>query len=237
LFFIQGANNSTYNPQPGDSGKYLIFKVTPAAASGNSPGSTWTSAATGPATEDSTVTVFGSISSEEEVDEYTIRLNTSTDVTIDVESNEGSHEGWNNIGGLNFPTDLGFLDGEPTNGPGNDLLTSNIYFFTSGGAALDFRVGTELCNACSSCHFSGSKSQPTPGFPGCDAPNAFTTRNPKNPYLDMTALSAGDYFLAIGSQYLSETDAWSGTNNGPDISGWTDPGSGFNNYKITFIFN
>ncbi len=232
---ISGTDGLSFNPRPEDTGKFLIFKVTPAAANGNSPGLTCASTAIGPVTGDSTVLIFGSIFSMAEVDTYTIRLTDSTDVTIDVESSEKNHYGWNNIGGLNFPKDLGFPDGG-TNGSGNDQLTSNIYFFSSDGTALDFREGTALCYACSNCH-GGYKGQPTPGFPGCGAPDAFYTRNPLNPYMDLNALSAGDYVLAVGAQNLTETDAWLGTNSGSEISGWADPGSGFfNNYKITFSF-
>lgn len=32
-------------------------------------------------------------------------------------------------------------------------------------------------------------------------------------------LSAGDYVVAIGAQYLTEADAWSGTNNNANTSG------------------
>lgn len=234
---ISGANDLTYHPQTEDSGKFLIFKVTPAALTGNSPGLTCVSTAVGPVTNDAFVSVFGAIATSEAVDTYRIRFNATTNVTIDVESNESSHYGWNNYRDLNMPTDLGFPEGGPTNGPGNDLLTSNIYLFTSDGTVIDFQDGNELCSSCGSCHFSGQdKYQPTTGFPGCSAPNAFTTRNPFNPYLDMAMLPAGEYLFVIGSQYLSETDALFGTNS-EGSSGWADPGSGyFNNYKITFIF-
>ncbi len=234
--------NLNYNPQAEDSGKYLIFKVTPAAAIGNSPGLTCTTAI-GPVTEDLSVTVFGSISSIEEVDRYSIRLTAAADVTIDVESSEKNHYGWNNFMQLNLPEDLGLPDGISTNGPGNDRLTSNIFLFTSDGTARDSRVGTAPCNACSTCHYD-QYSSPIPGFPGCNTPNAFYTRNPFNPYMDITALSAGDYVLAIGAQPLTAADAWLGTNNSepdqnePDGPAWVEPGSGFfNNYKITFSFN
>ncbi|MBW1865897.1 MAG: hypothetical protein JRI64_09760 [Deltaproteobacteria bacterium] len=60
---ISGADGLTYHPQSGDSGKYLIFKVTPAAETGTSPGSTCASAATEQITADTTVAVFGSIGS------------------------------------------------------------------------------------------------------------------------------------------------------------------------------
>lgn len=235
---IPGADGLTYSPQSGDSGKYLIFKVTPAAATGNSPGSTCASAAAGPITTDTTLTVFASIDAAEEVDTYTIRLDTTTDASIDVESSELSHEGYysgcNARGCISIPEDLGFPDGGPTNGPGNDRLTSNIFVFTSGGTVVDYRDGTEDCG-CSSCHGYTDRS----GYPGCDAPNAFSARNPLNPYVGMSGLAAGDYVVAIGAQYLTETDAWSGTNNNSNISGWADTSGGtfYNNYKITFTFN
>lgn len=216
---IDGANGLTYNPQAVDSGKYLIFKVTPTAATGSSPGSTYASAATGPIT-DATVTVFGSINAADEVDKYTFRLDVVTDVIIDVQSSELSHEGYySGHGGLSIPDDLGFPDGGPTNGSGNDRLTSNIYVFTpdENGTVVDHRDGTEDCNTCSSCHGSYSSST---GYPGCDAPNAFSGRNPLNPYLNISTLSAGDYVVAIGALY------------------WADPINGYyNNYKITFTFN
>jgi len=228
---ISGADGLTYHPQLGDSGKYLIFKVTPAATAGNSPGSTCSSAATGPITADTTVTVFGSIDAEEEVDKYTIRLDATTDVTIDVLSKEGGNHSYNS-----FPTDLGFPDGGPNNGEGNDLLASNIYVFTSGGTVIDLREGTALCSACSNCHFSPPKNEPTPGFPGCNAPNAFSSRNPLNPYMAISGLSADEYVVAIGAQYLTEADAWSGTNNNANTSGWAAGSGIYNNYKITFTF-
>ncbi|MBW1865896.1 MAG: hypothetical protein JRI64_09755 [Deltaproteobacteria bacterium] len=168
------------------------------------------------------------------MDKYTIRLGATTDVTIDVLSKEGG-----GYDGYSFPTDLGFPDGGPTNGSGNDLLASNIYVFNSEEAVLYYRNGTKLCYSCEGCHHSPPKSDPTIGYPGCDAPSAFSGRNPLNPYVEMSGpgLSAGDYVVAIGAHYLNETDASSGTNNNSNISGWADPGSGFyNNYKITFTF-
>ena len=43
---------------------------------------------------------------------------------------------------------------------------------------------------------------------------------------------AGDYVLAIGSDGLTSTDAWSGLNNSPD--NWEQGAGIFHNYQITF---
>ena len=73
-----------------------------------------------------------------------------------------------------------------------------------------------------------------------DHPDTWNGRSPRNPYMDMPGLLAGDYVVAIGAQYSTEADALMGTNNNPDseIWGWADPSNGsYNNYKIIFTFN
>jgi hypothetical protein len=227
---IEGATGLTYHPQPADLGKHLIFKVTPASVGGDYTGSQCTTAAKGPVTEDTTVTVYGSIDSASKVDQYTIRLSTSSNVSINVLSYEGGYSAHGRTSGLSL------LEGDLTNGESNDYLLSNVFLFNSDSTLIDFRDGDTLCTRCSSCHGYGYKAEDTPGYPGCEAPGAFYTRSPRNPLMEVLGLDAGDYILAIGAQYLNSSDAWAGTNAGDDNWGYANPDFYFNNYKITFIF-
>jgi hypothetical protein len=234
---VYKADQATYD----HAGKYLIMQVTPKAVTGPSPGAPCISSAFGPFTDDNTVTVVGEIDIKEEVDQYSIHMASTGDLTIDVLSYEegGSHAS---------QPDLGF-----GNGSYNDLLKGNIYLFRqSNSTIVDSRDGTSICSSCSACHVGGYKDNPGPGYPGCDAPDAFTLRSPMNPYMgplnspSLISLSADDYTLLIGAQYLDQNDANNciidpqtcSNNGGANITGWNDPSGGsFNNYKIIFTFN
>jgi hypothetical protein len=89
--------------------------------------------------------------------------------------------------------------------------------------------GQTIC-ICSGCHFGGWKDNPGPGWPGCDASGIIGTYGINNPTLSVTGLAAGDYFVAIGAQYMSSAEAQSANNNSGDESGWS--GIANNNYKI-----
>ena len=118
----------------------------------------------------------------------------------------------------------------------NDLLVSNIFLFQLDGTLVGSKTGTAICNACSSCHWGPPKDSPGPGYPGCDAPGAFAGRSPFNPYLQVTGLSPGEYILAIGAQHLTEADAWAGSNQNLDRSGWA-AAPNFNNDQVTITVN
>jgi hypothetical protein len=171
-----------------------------------------------------TFTIYGSIDASTQVDHYYFQLTTPSDVTIDVASYEETASAWGHGSvDLNLP-----IPNNP-NGANNDKLLSNIYLFTAGGTLMGSVDGQTIC-ICSGCHFGGWKDNPGPGWPGCDASGIIGTYGINNPTLSVTGLAAGDYFVAIGAQYMSSAEAQSANNNSGDESGWS--GIANNNYKI-----
>jgi hypothetical protein len=207
---ITGATALTYTPVAGEVGKYLFFEVTPVAQTGNPQGAPSESSAVGPVTDTSVVKLYGTINQFSEVDRYDLYLTAGAMVTIDVESKEAP--------GFKGPRD--FFG----NGDSNDNLVTNVFVFDSGGIVEGFKD-------CSppGCPKAGC-------YPGCDAPNAFSGRSGKNPYMDINITATDNYFLAIGAAPLSSGDAWNGTNNG-DSSIYDATVLSKDKYRITFTFN
>jgi hypothetical protein len=184
--------------------------VTPVAQTGNPQGAPSESSAVGPVTDTSVVKLYGTINQFSEVDRYDLYLTAGAMVTIDVESKEAP--------GFKGPRD--FFG----NGDSNDNLVTNVFVFDSGGIVEGFKD-------CSppGCPKAGC-------YPGCDAPNAFSGRSGKNPYMDINITATDNYFLAIGAAPLSSGDAWNGTNNG-DSSIYDATVLSKDKYRITFTFN
>ncbi|MBU0730601.1 MAG: hypothetical protein KKA70_12755 [Proteobacteria bacterium] len=254
---ISGATSVTYYPTIGQAGSYIAFRVTPVASTGDTSGITEESSWVGPLTQ--TITVYGEITAPDDVDHWPFKLTQTTNIEINVESYEGwafgsfSHNDpqlcfechYNGYG----PDDLFFPAGGPTNGVNNDKLISNIVLLDaarSTAAEADTGYRKDWAEPCA---LMGGEL----GFPGCDHPEAFNTRSGLNPYLDISNMPAGMYFLAIGAQPLSVNDAWDGVNDGGGGSfghSWVaeadwnadnyDPQpapTDYKNYKITFTFN
>jgi hypothetical protein len=238
---IPGSTAKAYAPVPADVGKWLAFEVTPYYG-GSSYGTPVRSAWTGTVSSSSTALVFASLGSAAQVDTYTLRLQTAGTVTMNIES----YEAWNSSCSDFFcgschvvstpgPSDLGF-SGTGT-GCSNDKLITNAFLFTAPSGSLDTLVSAKTGTA--PCSGAGGAT----GYPGCDAPGAFSTRSGFNPYMSST-LSSGDYVLAVGSQGLSEADARNGTNTGgasyfissPDPEHWGYLMYYGSRYRITFTF-
>jgi len=171
-----------------------------------------------------TLTIIGSIDASTQVDHHYFQLTAPSDVTIDVASFEesGMAVGNHGPGNLDLPTPI------TDNGDSNDKLKSNIYLFRSDDTPIDSVDGRATCSNCSNCHFGGPpKNDPGPGWPGCDATGTTGTYGMNNPTLTVTSLAAGDYYVAIGAQFLSNADALN--DNNTDGSSWI---AGFNNYRI-----
>ena len=234
------STSTWYAPALADVGKWLSFEVTPSTG-GSTYGAPVRSQWTGTVSSSATVLFYASLSSAAQVDKYTLRLKTAGTVTMNIES----FEAWNSSCG-NFsctshhyastagPTDLGF--GGSGAGCSNDKLITNAFLFSapsnSVGSLVSARTGTAPCAG------AGGAT----GYPGCGAPGAFSTRSGFNPYMN-TALTLGDYVLAIGAQGLSESDARNGMNSGGSnyfSSGLDSAHVSYlqygSQYRITFTF-
>jgi hypothetical protein len=102
-----------------DVGKYLKFEVTPGAATGKTPGTPVKSAAVGPITR--TTKYNGEITSASDVDKWTIHLDSTSNVVIDVQAFEGCS---------NYKPIPSNFFGDTHN---DNLLVANFYLFTSAG--------------------------------------------------------------------------------------------------------
>ncbi len=171
-----------------------------------------------------TFTIYGSIDASTQVDHYYFQLSVLSDVTVDVASYEETASAFGHGG-----SDLTLPIPNNPNGANNDKLLGNIYLFTAGGALMGSVDGQTTC-VCSGCHFGGFKDNPGPGWPGCDASGIIGTYGINNPTLTVTDLAAGDYFVAIGAQYMSAAEAQSANNNSGDETGWS--GVANNYYKL-----
>lgn len=238
---IPAATSAVYGPVTADIGKWLAFEVTPYNG-GGSYGTPVRSAWTGPVTSSATVLVYASLGSKSQVDKYALRLASAGTVSINIES----YEAWNSTcssfscGGCHSYSQPGPVDFSFTGssvGCSNDKLITNAFLFTSTSGSLGSLVSAKTGTA--PCAAAGGAT----GFPGCDAPGAFTTRSGFNPFI-RSAVAAGDYVLAVGAQGLSESDARGGT-NASGISYFTSSGDpehgGYmtyygSQYRVTFTF-
>jgi hypothetical protein len=235
---ITGATGNTYAPAGSDLGKYLSVVVIPQQLP-----VPLVSTRLGPATADTSVTVYSRIDGSTEVESYRFQVTgtANNDVIVDVESYESAYYGYHyhrytDISGMGCwdpdetygchpagagASDLDLPDGINSNGTRNDRMTSNIYLLDSSDAMVDQR----------NCDTTACYGTAWACFPGCDAPDAFTDlRSPYNPYISNT-LAAGEYVLKLGAGPLSLSEAQAGSND----SGGTYLSSGL--YKITFTFN
>ncbi len=227
---ISGETTTLYQPGAADIGKYVAFEAKPLVAD------ILRSDYEGPVDGSSTITIFGTIDAQTEVDEFTFRLDSSGTVIMNVLSVEHNdwlyyyHAKWGmgypDCGGchdMGGPSDLGFPEGGPSNGSSNDDLVTNLFIFNTSGVFVDSRTGVT---------------------PGSTAPGAWTNspapgHNGRNPYISNT-LTPDDYVVKIGAALLSRADALSGTNtDGYYATNDADAYSAaqnLNNYKIEFTF-
>ncbi len=237
---ITGASSTTYQPTASDVDRCILFEVTPDAVSGTPDRSSWTSPVSNAAT------INSDFATQQEVDSYTFRLTNPTNtVTIDVESYEaadysgcghGGHFSCFNCHGSSEPGPTDFF----SNGCSNDQLVTNIYLYRIDNGSLGTIEASK--DGLSPCAAAGGAT----GYPGCDDPDAFSTRNGRNPRILNQSLTQGDYILFIGAQNLSVTDAqnaFTNSNSNSDGSSFftTATGDGFTSYgsryRITFSFN
>lgn len=210
---ITGATGKSLQPTVTETGKYLLFEVTPDTVGGMADRSAWL----GPVTDATTVTFVSTLDSPSQVDQFHFILPATTSATFDILSWEPQPGG----GTFTSPDFFG-------NGNNNDYLVCNIYLFQAGGTPVFERAGANPFYDWSSRFNGRSRRNPYVSMPG--SLDTITGGGATLP-----ALPAGEYVFAIGANMLSQTDAWNGSNQ--DGATWNDLRYDFSTTPETLIPN
>ncbi|UCG77294.1 MAG: cytochrome c3 family protein [Nitrospirota bacterium] len=203
---IVGANSATYFTSGTDNNKFITVGIT-------SNGTTSMCKPVVPDNISNSITVYGDISSEDEIDVISLQLTSPAGMIADLVSYEPgspwkSHQGspCAFCHGSNYygPQELLFRDygSGSSNGPGNDKLISNIILLDSSNNLVDIRDGIGSC-AVFDPNDNGAEYA-LGGNPGCVAPRTFGTpgaktdygifRSAYNPYMDLSGSCSDPLF-------------------------------------------